>query len=76
MCQQQLRLKYKRRVYSAHTNGTPGVPSMDDREAVPLDPIPQTYIRPHYQDTESKQVYLTHRSKHGEAAKMRRQSKC
>ena len=30
-------------------------------------------IRPHYQDTESKQLYLIHRNKHREAAKMRRQ---
>ena len=29
------------------------------------------YIRPHYQDTESKQLYLTHRNR--EATKMRRQ---
>ena len=31
------------------------------------------YIRPHYQDTESKQLYLIHRNKHREAAKMRGQ---
>ena len=31
------------------------------------------YIRPHYQDTESKQLYLMHRNKHKEAAKTRRQ---
>ena len=31
------------------------------------------YIRPHYQDTESKQLYLVHRNKHREAVKMRRQ---
>ena len=31
------------------------------------------YIRPHYQDMESKQLYLIHRNKHKEAAKMRRQ---
>ena len=31
------------------------------------------YIRPHYQDIESKQLYLIHRNKHREAAKMRRQ---
>ena len=29
------------------------------------------YSRPHYQDTESKQLYLIHRNKHREAAKMR-----
>ena len=31
------------------------------------------YIRAHYQDKESKQLYLIHRNKHREAAKMRRQ---
>ena len=30
------------------------------------------YIRPHYQDRESKQLYLIHRNKHRDAAKMRR----
>ena len=34
ICQEQLRLKYKRRVYSAHMKDTAQVPSMDDREAV------------------------------------------
>ena len=33
------------------------------------------YIRPHYQDRESYQLYLIHRNKHREAAKMRRQRK-
>ena len=31
------------------------------------------YIRPCYQDRESKQLYLIHRNKHKEAAKLRRQ---
>ena len=31
------------------------------------------YMRPHYQDTELKHLYLICRSKHREAAKMRRQ---
>ena len=31
------------------------------------------YIRPHNQDTESKQPYLLHRNKHREAAKISRQ---
>ena len=31
------------------------------------------YIRPHYQDRESKQLYLIYRNKHREAAKGRRQ---
>ena len=42
-------------------------------EAVPLDLQDTYYIRPYYQDTESKQLYLIHRNKHREAAKMRRQ---
>ena len=44
---------------------------MGDVEAVPLDPT--GYPLPHYQDMESKQLYLIHRNKHKEAAKMRRQ---
>ena len=36
--------------------------------------LQDTYnIRPHYQDTERNQLYLIHRNKHREAAKMRRQ---
>ena len=31
------------------------------------------YIRPYYQNMESKQLYLIHRNKHREAAKMRRE---
>ena len=31
------------------------------------------YIKPHYQDRESLQLYLIHRNKHREAATMRRQ---
>ena len=31
------------------------------------------YIRPHYQDTESRQLCLVHRNKHREAAKTRTQ---
>ena len=41
---------------------------------MPLDPIGHLiHVRPHYQDTGSKQLYLIHRNKHREAAKMRRQ---
>ena len=46
-------------------------------EALPLDPtghLQDTYfIRPYYQARESEQLYLIHRKKHREAAKMRRQ---
>ena len=38
ICQQQPRVNYKSRVYSAHTKGAPQVPSMGDGEAVPPDP--------------------------------------
>ena len=31
------------------------------------------YNRPHHQDRESQQLYLIHRNKHREVAKMRRQ---
>ena len=40
-------------------------------EAVSLDP--RGHTEPYYQDMESKQLYLIHRNKHREAAKMRRQ---
>ena len=42
-------------------------------EAVPLDPTGHLLPKPHYQDTELKQLYLIHRHKHREAAKTRRQ---
>ena len=42
-------------------------------EAVPLILQDTYYIRTHYQDTESKQLYLIRRNKHREAAKMSRQ---
>ena len=56
-----------------HTNGVPRVPNSGDGEAVLLDLQDTYYIRPHYQDTEPKQINLIHRNKHREAAKMRRQ---
>ena len=68
-CQQQSRLNYKRRVYSAHTKGTFSVIG----EAVPLTLQNTYYIRPPYQDTESEKPYMIHRNKHREAAITRRQ---
>ena len=53
------------------SKGTPQVPSLGDREAVPLDPTGQLLHRPHCQDTKSKQLSLIHRNTHREAAKMR-----
>ena len=47
---------------------------MGDRGGCATGPYKDTYyIRPHYQDTESKQLYLIHRNKHRETAKMKRQ---
>ena len=54
--QQQSRLNDKRRVYSVHTKGAPPVPSLVIGEAVPLALQDTYYIRPCYQDTESKQL--------------------
>ena len=43
-------------------------------EAVLLEPTEHHDIRPCYQDRESKQLYLTHRNKHEEAAKTRQRN--
>ena len=67
-CQQQPRINYKRRVYSADTKGTPGVPSLGDRGGYRT-PTTLGYAT----KTESKQLYLTHRNKQEEAVKMRKQ---
>ena len=52
---------------------TPQVLSLDDRRGCATGPYRTPTTRPHYQDTASKQLYLIHRNKHWEAAKMRRQ---
>ena len=46
---------------------------MGDRGGWATGPYRTSYIRPCYQDRESKQLYPTHRNKHREAAKARRQ---
>ena len=56
-------------MYSAHTKGTPQVTGRL-RHWTLQDTY---YIRPHYQDRESKQLYLIYRNKHREAAKTRQQ---
>ena len=72
ICHQQPRLNYKRRVYSTHRKGALRVPSLGVRGCHWA--LQDTYyIRPHYQDMESKQFYLINRNKHREAAKTRRQ---
>ena len=48
---------------------------MGDGGSCATGPCRTYYIRPHYQDTKSKQLYIIHRNKHREAAKMRRQRK-
>ena len=70
ICQQQLGPSSKRRVYSVQTKGTPRVPSLGDRGHWTLQDT--YYIRPHYQDRDSQQLYLIHRNKPREAATMRR----
>ena len=64
-------------MYSAHTKGYPSTPQdtiLGDRGGHASRPYKDTYyIRLHYQDTEPKQLYLTHTNKHSESAKMRRQ---
>ena len=73
-CKQQPRLTYKRRVYSTHRKGAPSVPSLGDKGRLYHCTLQHTYyIRPHYEAMESEQLYLIHRNKHREAAKMRRQ---
>ena len=48
------------------------IPSLGDRGGCATGP--HTYcIRAHYQDMESKQLFLIYRNKHREAAKMRTQ---
>ena len=43
------------------------------REDVPWILQDTYYVRPHYQDMKSKQLYLIYRNNHTKAAKMRRQ---
>ena len=38
ICQQQPRLNYKRRMYSAHTKSAPQIPSLGDREGYATGP--------------------------------------
>ena len=72
-CQQQSRFNYKRRVYSAHRKGTPQGPRLGYGGLCHRTLQDTYYIKPHYQDTESKQLYLIHRNKHREATITRRQ---
>ncbi|KAF6114553.1 hypothetical protein HJG60_010527 [Phyllostomus discolor] len=71
ICQQQPRLNYKRRVYSAHTKGSSQVTG----EAVPWTLQGTCFIRPHYKDMESKQLFLMHKNKHRKAAKNKETNK-
>ena len=49
----------------------PEVPSLGDRGSCATEPYRTYYIRPHYQDTKSNQLYIIHRNKHREAAKVK-----
>ena len=73
--QQQPRLNYKKRIYSACMKDTPQVPSLGASGGCATGPyrIPTTLGHLHYQDMGSKQFYLIHRNKHREAAKVKRQ---
>ena len=71
--QQQPRLNYKRRVYSAHTKGTPQVPSLGGSGGCATGPYRTATILAHTTKTKSKQLYLVHRNTNREAAKMRNQ---
>ena len=53
--------------------GTPQVPRLGDRGGCATGPYRIPYIRPYYEDMEAKQLYLIHRNKHREVAKVRRQ---
>ena len=68
--QQQPRLNYKK-VYSAHTKGTPQIPSLGDSKGCATEPYRTPTTLGHTTKTESKQLYLIHRSKYREAAEMR-----
>ena len=53
ICQQQPRLNYKRRAYSAHTKGTPHIPSLGDGEGCATGPYRTTTILGHVSKTRS-----------------------
>ena len=70
MCQQQPRLSCKRRVYSAHTKGTPQVLSLGDRGGCAAGLCRTPTALGHTTKAGSHSI---HRNKHREAAKMKRQ---
>ena len=74
VCQQQPRLNYKRRVYSAHMKGTPQVPSSGDRGGCATGPYRTPTTLGHTTKTWSQVLALPNtRNKHREVIKMRRQ---
>ena len=74
ICQQQPRLNYKRKVYSAHMEGVPQVYSLGDRGGCTTGPYRTPTTLGHAtKNTESKQLYLIYRNKRREVAKTRRQ---
>ena len=55
-CQEQLRLNYKRRVYSVHMKGTPRVHSMDDRGVCATGPYRTPTTLAHTTKTQSQSI--------------------
>ena len=75
-CQHQSRPNYKQRVYySAHTKGTPGVPSLGDRGGCATGPYRTPTTLGHVTKRESWQLYLIHKNKHREAIKRSKESR-
>ena len=74
ICQQQQRLNYKRRVYSAHMKGAAQVPSLGDRKGCATGPYrtPATLGHTHKTQNQSSSTYYIETNR--EAAKMRRQT--
>ena len=60
-------------MHTVYTEVAPSVPSLGDRGGCATAPYRTLIILDHATKTESKQLYLIHRNKHREAAKIRRQ---
>ena len=71
--QQQPMLNYKRRVYSAHTQDIPQVPSYGDKGGWATGPYRTPTTLGNTTKTQSKPLYLIYKNKDREADKMKRQ---
>ena len=72
MCQQQSRLNYKSRVYTAHTGGAPGVARYNEWGSCVIEPY-RTPTKWTTTPSLGDIAALANKLKHREAAKMRRQ---